>query len=218
MDTNNLINALSRDLQPVRRLQAPMLRATLLSFLAIIFVAGMIFILHGPRPDWAAVLQKPAAMFSDALMLTAGILTVLAAFTLSIPDTQIRKPVIRMLSFATIIWTGMCLYAAYHLRFHDIQAEFDSFQQSSACIKALIFMCAFPLAVSFLMAWRAAPIWCGWTGYALTLSIASFSALGMRFLCPNDAYGHLLLWHFMPVISLSALGSLLGKIIFRSRL
>jgi len=218
MDTSKLIDSLSKDLQPVRRLPAPVARAFILSLTALVLVTGMISFLGGPRADWVSVLQKPIFISGDILMLVAGFLSAIAAFTLAVPDTKIRKPVIVLLCTATVIWVVICLTAVASLTAQSFHAEVTDIGKSAACFKALIFMSALPLAISFTMALRAAPVWRGWTGYALTLSMASFGAFGMRFFCPSDSSAHLLLWHFLPVVILSVLGSVLGRIILRFRL
>jgi hypothetical protein len=218
MDTSKLIDNLTQDLQPVKPLWAPIKRAILMSILALVFVTGMIALLGGPRADWLNVATNPLLISGDILMLAAGFMSCVAAFTLAVPDTKIRKPVIMLLGAATVIWIGICLYAAASLTPQAIQAEITDIGKSSACVKALIFMSILPLVVSFFMAARAVPIWRGWTGYALTLSMASFGAFGMRFFCPSDSYAHLLLWHFMPVVILSVVGGLVGRIILRFRM
>ena len=218
MDTSKFIDSLATDLQPVSPLPAPVMRAALMSLTALVLVTGMISFLGGPRADWLSVLQNPIFMSGDILMLVAGFLSAVAAFTLAVPDTKIRKPVIALLCSATVIWVVICLYAAASLTAQGVQAEITDIGKSAACFKALIFMSALPLAVSFYMALRAAPVWRGWTGYALTLSMASFGAFGMRFFCPSDSYAHLLLWHFLPVVILSVLGGVLGRIILRFKL
>jgi hypothetical protein len=217
MDTSNLIDNLANNLKPVRCLPAPSMRALLMSLAALALVAVMILILGGPRADWHTALQNPFFMSGDLLMLVAGFFSAIAAFTLTVPDTKIRQPVIILLCGATAIWMMICLYAAASLTPESFQAEINDTAKSSACLKALIFMSALPLVVSFIMALRAAPLWLGWTGYALTLSMASFAAFGMRFFCPNDSYAHLLLWHFMPVVLLSIAGAGLGRIVLRLR-
>lgn len=218
MDTNELIDALTRDLQPVRRLQAPCMRAAALCGFALAAVAAVIHVLGGPRPDWRDVLHSPALMAGDLLMPVAGFLAAVAAFILAVPDTKIRRPVVLLLGLATLAWAGICLKAAAAVTLQDIHAEFHEIAESAACVKALVFMSAIPLAASFFMALRAAPVWRGWAGYALTLSMASFGAFGMRFFCPSDAPSHLMLWHFLPVVILSVFGGLLGRVILRFRL
>jgi len=218
MDTSKLIDSLTQDLQPVRALRGPVTRGTIMSFTALVLVTGMIALLGGPRADWLTVLQNPVFMSGDILMLVAGFISAVAAFTLAVPDTKIRKPVIALLCTATIIWVGICLFAAVSVTAESFHAEITDIGKSAACFKALIFMSALPLIISFSMALRSAPVWRGWTGYALTLSMASFGAFSMRFFCPSDSYAHLLLWHFMPVVILSVLGGLLGRIILRFRM
>ena len=218
MDTSKLIDNLTQNLQPVRPLPSPIIRALIVSLVALALVIKMISILGGPRADWVSTLQNPLFVSGDLLMLAAGFLSAIAAFILSVPDVKIRKTVIALLCAASAIWAGICLYALASLTREGVQAEMADIAKSSACFKALIFMLALPLIISFFMALRAAPVWRGWTGYSLTLSMASFGAFGMRFFCPSDSYAHLLLWHFLPVVILSVAGVILGRVALRFRL
>lgn len=217
MDTNELIQQLSRDLKPVKVLAAPPVRALQLSIVALVLVMAVLEALGGPRSDWNAALQRAGFVFETGIIFLAGLLAASAAFTLSIPDTRMRRPVTLLLAAATIIWLGICLVAAISLTAQDIRHEVSEIPSSAACVKALLFMTIAPLLVSFWMTLCAAPVWRGWAGYALTLSVASFGAFGMRFFCPSDAPAHLFLWHFLPVVVLSLLGAGLGCIVLRMR-
>src|SRR5271156_1919573 len=123
MDTGKLIDNLAKDLQPVRPLSAPVIRAVIMSFTALVLVTGMISLLGGPRADWLTVLQSPIFMSGNILMLVAGFMSAVAAFSLSVPDTKIRRPVIALLCTATIIWAGICLYAAVSVTAVSFHAE-----------------------------------------------------------------------------------------------
>lgn len=206
MDTSKVIDNLVLDLKPVRVLPHPVARAVVSSIVGLALIACIVP-LAGLRGDWPVLLQAPLHAASLVLMLISGVLSAAAAFILSTPDTKIRKPVILLLSGSAAIWLTLCLMAALFLTSQNAGAEIST----SGCVKTFVTLLLVPLIVSFMMTLRGAPVWGGWAGYALTQSMASFSAMGVRFFCPDDTGSHLLVWHFLPVLVASLTGIVLGK-------
>jgi hypothetical protein len=215
MDTNELVGTLAKDLKPVKPLASPAARALRLSLIAPVLALSLVPTLGGPRADWLEILQNPRALAPDLIILAAGVLAACAAAALAVPDVKIRRGVRILLVLATALWIGVCAGAAATLSLADVEVEWGTLKASASCVRGLVLMTAFPLLIGFVMTLKGAPVWRGWSGYAVTLSMASFGAFAMRFLCPSDAPSHLLLWHFMPVVVVALLGTLLGKAILR---
>ena len=214
MDTNNLIEKLTKDLKPVRALPAPAFRAMGASFIGIIAVIVAVRAFHGPRIDVQAAMQNTDFIVGDLLMLVGGLLAAFAAATLVVPDTRLRYSVSVPLGLSTFIWLALSLHAMLHLTMNDMQA---ALHENNSCTQGLIFLSLVPIGLSLILALRGAPVWRGLAGYALTLSMTSFAGIGMRFLCPGDAPAHLLVWHFLPVLGLSVVGIALGRIALQRR-
>lgn len=205
MDTNELIDALARDLKPVRPLLSPFTRALLFSAVAAALVALVVIALGGPRTAWG-----PDAIRDTELMSLAGLISAAAAFRLAVPDVRARKRDIALLGLAVMVWAAYCMQALMAPDVH-LQAE----PAAPDCLAGLAALSVLPLSLGLWMVWRACPVWRGLAGAAAWLSAASFAAAGMRFLCANDSLGHLLLWHFMPVLALGAIGAVAGRFLFR---
>lgn len=207
-DTNDLIGKLSEGLAPVKRIAPAWLRATVFSVLTIAVVMGAIALFtEGLRPDWTVMLS--AHLCQSAGIFMAGVLAAVAAAILSVPDTRMRPHVWGMLGLASGIWLVVIV--------EQLQQGWPGLSAVGErnCLTDLVLLGVLPVAAAFFMATRAAPVWRGWAGYAMTLSACSFAALGMRFICANEEPAHLLVWHFLPVFVLALFGMGLGEILLK---
>lgn len=206
-DTDKLIAQLGRDLKPVKPLAGAGTLALILATLSLAATFGAIEIFtKGIRDDWQV-------MFNDHLCQTAGIfvagvLAAYAAFKLSVPDTRIRTPERMILGLASFIWV---LLIAAQIGAEPPEAGYRN------CLTDFSLLFIIPFAAGVFMTTRAAPVWYGWAGYALALSVGSFSALGMRFACPNEQPAHLLVWHYLPVLGFAIIGIALGQILLKRK-
>lgn len=207
MDTDKLIAQLGQDLKPVKPMAGALTLSLILSGLSLAATFGAIAIFtQGIRADWQV-------MFNEHVCQTAGIffsglLAAYAAFKLSVPDTRIRNPVRIVLGLASFIWV---LLIAGQMGAEPPEAGYRN------CLTDFSLLFIIPFAAGIFMATRAAPVWYGWAGYALALSVGSFAALGMRFACPNEQLAHLLVWHYLPVLTFAILGIGLGQILLKRK-
>lgn len=208
-DTHDLIDKLSADLKPVKQLPRAALRTVILTLWALILALVILRIVHEPRADLQLSLHKGVYLAQGAAILLAGILAAYAAFVLSVPDTRIRLPVKVALGAASAIWLGLILPELFQTNGMP--------EPAPSCFFGLTLGMSAPLALGLAMLLRSATVWRGWAGFAMVLAVGSFAALGMRFICPNDSPGHLLVWHFLPVIMLALVGIPIGRILLKFR-
>ena len=206
-DTHDLIERLSAGVKPVRRLPRAIFRAAFLSLCALGLALGILRYMHDPRPDLAQTFHDNIYLLQGALMFAAGAAAAYAAFVLSVPDTRIRPPVKIALGLSTGIWALLILSELLQTKAMPDPAP--------SCFIGLTMGMSAPLALGMAMLLRSAPVWRGWAGYAMVLSVGSFAAVCMRFICPNDSPSHLLVWHFLPVIILALVGVPLGQILLK---
>lgn len=210
-DTHDLIEKLSKDLKPVRPLPRAGFRAVSLSLWALALALFILEQVHPPRTDLAATFQSPVYLAQGLAMMIAGLLAAFAAFRLSVPDTRLRPPVISSLASATGLWGLLIVIELF-------KAPAAMPEATPSCFIGLTIGMSAPLALGLVMMMRSAPVWRGWAGYAMVLSVGSFAALVMRFICPDDSPGHLLVWHFLPVLALALPGAIAGKILLNHNL
>ncbi len=215
MDTNKLINTLADNLtatQPVK----PALQASLQwGGFATIFLAGACGYI-GFRPDMMEVISGSAIMAEALLFIMIGLVASYVALDLRVPQSPLLFKNKGLLAVASLGWIGFIAYYAVnalystapqeHLHVEDLLHE---------CIVELVAISSVLSVYMLYMLKKGATTQRLASGYACLLACASFGALAMRFLCPNEEYLHLLALHFLPVLGLASIGATAGKLLLR---
>jgi hypothetical protein len=209
-----VIARLARDGVPVTPLPSPLARWWAWTLRAAA-TAAVVTIMLGVRPDLALRLREArfllAATFTGMLALTAAG----HAFMLSVPGASPRRvvrvlPLIAAIAWGTLLWIRMTMLG-------DPIAEIVATPRHPVCIVLILTISALPGIWLFDMLRRAAPLETRWTGVLAALGALACGALGTQFVCPIDAPGHQLLWHFVPVIVLTSMGLAIGARLSRWR-
>jgi hypothetical protein len=178
-DAERLIEKLAAEARPVRRLRPPGLRAALWlgAAGATIALASTLFSdLHLVM----ARMQNERLVWEMAGMLLTGILAVVAAFYLSLPD---RSPFWALLPLPPLaLWLATTGYSCYSHWFTDGWAPGSSW----ACLKFIIGV-SVPLAASLLyLLRRAAPLAPVRVAAVGGLGVAAIAAFTLQFFHPFD--------------------------------
>ncbi len=177
--TSQLIEKLVAEAQPVRRLRPPTLRAALwlaavgaLIALAIWRFSDLQLFMHraqSARLDWEM-----------AGMLLTGILAVVAAFHLSLPDRAPAWALLPLPPFA--LWLASMGYNCYRHWFTDGWAPGSSWE----CLKFIVGV-SVPLGAALLfLLHRAAPLAPVRVAAVGGLGVASIAAFALQFFHPFD--------------------------------
>lgn len=207
---DELIEALVRELQPVRHALSP-------SALAIGWLAGswllavVLLTATGPmRPGWGAQLSaNPRLQLESLLGFAAGALAILGVGRLSIPGPRrtLAQAAPALLLLAT--WVASYLWELWQ------PAIAPSMLGKRAHCSLEIFSCAAPLvAAGFWLARAAAPLARAGTGALLGAAAAAIPALFMQFACMYEAV-HVLTHHLAPIGGVALLGAILGPLVLR---
>ena len=178
-ETTRLIEALAAKAQPVQRLRPPALRAALwLSAVgALIALAIWLF------SDLTLSLQRLQDVRLDwemASMLLTGILAVIAAFHLSLPDRSVAWALLPLPTLG--LWLASMGYNCYRHWFIDGWALGSSWD----CLKFIVGV-SVPLGVSlFYLLHRAAPLAPMRVAAMGGLGVASIAAFALQFFHPFD--------------------------------
>ncbi|HLG87335.1 MAG TPA: NrsF family protein [Alphaproteobacteria bacterium] len=180
--TDSLISGLARDLKPVKRLASPGLRA----LLWLLIVAGLAAIFVAVFADMATFSRRAAdpklALELVGTLLT-GILAVLAAFQLSMPDRSAAWALLPLPSF--LLWLGSSGYSCWR---HWVTWGPEGWQagESAHCF-AWILGFGVPLAIALLLVLRKArPLAPLRVAAMAGLGVASLSAFLLQFFHPFD--------------------------------
>jgi len=180
--TERLIERLASEAVPVRRLSAPALRASLF-LLAAAALAALAIVLFANLPMFERRIADPKLAIEVAATLATGILAVLAAFELSLPD---RSPRWALLPVPTLVlWIASSGYSCWrHLVVHGPDGW--AIGESAQCFR-FILVVSLPLGIALLLMLRRAraiaPVRVAALG---ALGVAALAAFVLQFFHPFD--------------------------------
>lgn len=206
MKTENFINALVNQAEPVKRLRSPTIRF-LRWLIAAMFCLGGEILLLGLRSDLHSVAFTPRFSFQALLICGLALLSALSAFLLSVPDK--KNPALDALPIVTgVAWAGALLLGIFGSDSANAGLGFT-------CIRDIVALGLLPGALLFFMLMQAAPLRLGKVGFFAMLSVGALGAFGTQFICKNDDPLHILLWHYLPMLVLGGAGIMVGRILLR---
>lgn len=180
--TERLIEHLASEALPVRRLSAPALRASLF-LLSALALAALAIVLFAKLPVFERRISDPKLAIEVAATLATGILAVLAAFELSLPD---RSPRWALLPVPTLVlWIASSGYSCWrHLVVHGPDGW--AVGESAECFR-FILVVSLPLGAALLLMLRRAraiaPVRVAALG---ALGVAALAAFVLQFFHPFD--------------------------------
>jgi hypothetical protein len=210
METNELIDGLVRELEPVSPLPLPRvrLRRWLMASAAVGAVAVAVL---GRRGDLATALFTQKFQAHMAFLLLAAISSAAAALALAIPGESVgtwRRAAPTVAMGAWLAWLGgelMPLAAAGGAAWPEA---------GWGCVAKSFAIGAAPGFVLAVMVGRGAPADVRATVTFAALAAAAVGALGVELTCPLDGPMHLLLWHAGPVMAVVLVAALFGRTAF----
>lgn len=149
--TEDLIGRLAAGAEPVRRLRGPCTRACLwIGGFAILAVAGILW--FSDLPEAARRLEEPKLAVELLATLATGLLAVVAAFQLSLPDRSARWALLPLPALA--VWLATSGHACY--RYWVVRGS-DGWKwgESAECFQFILGF-GIPMAIALLLALRRA--------------------------------------------------------------
>ncbi len=177
-DTELLIERLSDGPVAVRRLLPPMLRAALWLLALAVVAAGAVGLFADWR-TWTERVRLDSLAVEMMASLSTGVLAVIAAFALSLPDRSARWALLPLPTLA--LWL-----AASGVECWQHRAESGSPADSSSCLLFIISW-GLPLGAALLLVLRRArPIHSGRTALTAGLGAAGLATFLLQFFHPFD--------------------------------
>jgi hypothetical protein len=200
MTNEGLIRELVSDAHPVQRLPAPGHRCGSWLALTLLLVAAALAL--GARERLVERSQEPAFLLDALGLLLLAVLSARSAFQLSVPALH---------SAATfgLPLTGAALWLV--LLSARVPAGALEPGPGLHCVSWITALGVPSLLLCWRMQRRAAPLAPRWTGLFMALAAFSLSALAARVSCARDGVSHLLFWHCVPVLALTALAAITAQ-------
>jgi hypothetical protein len=206
--TERLIEQLAGDARPVRRLRPPLLRAALwLAAVAVLSVVAVLWLANLQR--FESRISDPATAVEMLAALATGVLAVIAAFHLSLPDRSQAWMLVPLPMLA--VWIASSGYGCYEF---VIRAGADGWAWGNAvaCLR-FILVVSLPLGLSLLLVLRRAnPIAPLPVAATAGLGVAALAAALLEFFHPFEVTVLDLAAHFIAVAIVVSASSLTSRL------
>jgi hypothetical protein len=214
MNTNELIQRLSRDLSPVEPLWRPERRATVWMAVAAIYVAVLTALLA--KSGAGVDLASPRVWLPHVAAIATGLLASWAAFASTIPGHSRRPGVLA--AIGALVWFAVVVVAS---RWHSDAATIVAARHEVACVGVIVLGGAPMLVAMAVMLRRGASFTPGTTAAFAALAVGALMNIGACFWRPHAVDDVTLVWHGGAILALvlaCALGASLVPTAFRARL
>jgi hypothetical protein len=196
---------------PVRRLQPPLQRALLwLALAAVVLI--LLSIEHGVRADLAERLRQPSFAVGIAAAVVTGILSVIAAFMISIPDRSQWWVLVPAPSL--LIWISTVSYECF-TDWIVIGPDGMGMGETVRCFASLL-LTSVPLGITLVIMLRyAALIRSGTVAMMGGLAVAAITSTALAIFHDLDSTVTILVWNLGMAALITALACLFGPRILR---
>jgi hypothetical protein len=203
--TSDLIHDLARQGSRVRPTPHYLVRFTVWVAASILCMALGILAL-GIRSDLAAEWHSGTFLVQAALAIGLAAASAGSALLLSVPgktnSLHIYLPAALLLAWVMLL-VGSFLTASHM-----------DLGQGLHCARNIVALTLIPGFLLYCILRAAAPLRSSLVGLLAALGAASLGCLATRFVCQVDDPLHILVWHYLPILGLSAVGGLIGRLVF----
>lgn len=207
--TDNLINKLTQELQPVKALPHPVRRLILWHVFAVVYavVAVLVF---GERRDLSAALLRPE--FILEMGVSAGLMfsAFMASIWLCVPDMRGQKWMLRL----PLVFPALALIGA-GVRIYREGIGMPDLVFPQHCAVESITGALLPMAVLVYFLRTGATTHPRWLALMSGLSAVALGWMVMRLSCGIDLMGHLLIYHFVPFLILGIVFGFVARRFYR---
>jgi hypothetical protein len=205
MKTNDVLEQLARDVEPVTPLPPPWLRAAIWLFGAVMFF-GVITLMMTPSAELVANVAGPWFLLLQIAAIIASVTAAGAAFVSVVPGPSSR---VLFLTMATLgLWLGILVPGTIQ-EWSSGAVSFVS-QPEWPCVAMIVLGSLVPLLGMTRMLRRGAPLTPRTT---LALAVLASAGLANVVACvskPHSSRGGMLIWHGSTVLMLMAVAAGLG--------
>ncbi|MGC2780021.1 MAG: DUF1109 domain-containing protein [Bradyrhizobium sp.] len=212
IETNDLIDSLATDMRPVRRLRPPLLRACgwLLGATAVV---ALLAVNQGIRPDLAQRLHDAPFITSLLGSIMTGVLAVIAAFLVSLPDRSRLWMLLPLPALA--LWLSNIGYQCL-TDWVAIGPDGMSPGEAARCFTTLA-VTSLPLSLALLVMLRyAARLRPTMVALMGSLAVSAITSTALALFHTIDASLMILMWNVGTAVLLIGAAGLFGRRMFLS--
>jgi hypothetical protein len=202
--SDHLIKELVADLKPVQIVRFQFVDLLKVTAVGLLCVFAAITIL-GLRVDIGDQALSAKFIFDTVILLLLGVLSIMAAFSLSVPSLS-AKSAYRLPLFVF----GLIILATGY-SFITTSNPFLYLGHGFSCVYEIIGISILPAAILFYFVRRAAVLRRDIVGLLVLMSGVSFGLLGTQFTCVDSTPMHIIIWHILPTAIVMSFGVLLSR-------
>jgi hypothetical protein len=207
-DHKDLIASIVDDNAPITPVN-PLKRFGIWVFVCVVLFAA--FLMVSLRADFESMMGEPLFFVELLLALAVGLLAALAAQWLSVPDAYQKRWAI-WLPFIPL--SMLCFLIAYQFFIKPLHIAYDD-THGRQCMMSFIGAAAIPAVLLFFFLHLAATTRSWLTSIMAVVAVGAFGYVFVRLICPMEDLGHLLLWHYLPVVLVGVVGAIIGHKVLR---
>ena len=209
MRTEDLIEKISEDLNPVESIRSPIRMAFLVIFLGLLAALLSLVFLH-IRPDLYESLHRGPFLFSTIGLLASAVLMSLASAFSGFPGRAAQRPSLLIAGFTLVYLVVSLLFWGATEPLGEGLGKVTHAGRS--CSASALVMGIVPFFVLGFWLKKLAPPHPALSGALVGLASASLGGAVLSFNCPNDHPDHLLNWHIaLPMGVFLVLGAASGR-------
>lgn len=211
MDTNLLIRSLAENVEPVKPLRRPLVRAMAWAAIAVVYLALLVVVMS-PREDLGLRMQETRFMVEQVAALLTGLGAAVAAFATVVPGYPRRVLLVTLAPL--FVWIGTVGVGAVG-EFAASGAGVLAQQLEWACVRTVLAGASVPAVAMGFMLHRGAPVTPRVSAAFGALAAAGLGNLGVCLFHPHSSDLLLLFWHCGTVLALTALAGATGAHLLR---
>ena len=210
MDTERLIRTLAENVEPVRPLRHPWVRALAWTAGGALYVLLLVAVMS-PRDDLAARMRDLGFLIEQAAALLTGVTAAIAAFATAVPGS--RRNVVLVPLVSAVAWIGIVSVGA--VREFQLAGPEVVLQADWGCVWTVLLGAAVPAGLMATMLRRGAPLTPYTTAALGGLAAAGIGNLGVCLFHPHSSDLVVLVWHCGTVLVVAALAGTAGGQLLR---
>lgn len=213
METSDLIQALARDVTPVKRLPHPLVRGALWLSISAPYIA-VIVLAYDLAGYETSVSFDGRFLVEELATVATAVTAAVAAFCCIVPGRDRRIALVPLLPLALWLASIGAQCASQWLKFGVADV---SLNVGWECLPPSILIGVVPAIAMVFMLRRGAPLYPRSTILLGALAVAALGNLGLRLFHAGDVTVMMLVWHLGAVALLCGLASFFGPRMLRWR-
>lgn len=206
MTTEQLIEDLAHDMEPVATAPAPLWTFLRWCILATAYISLMVTFM-GTRPDLVQKMHAP--LFAAEIGTLGGVIasSLLAATLLAFPDIYQKKWLAWLPGFMFLLFAAV-MFMEYRADYPPAPLP----RHNAECLMCISMLALIPGVFILYNIRKFASTHYYMAGKVAILAAFSIGAMALRLSEPTDSITHLLEWHYLPMLGAVLVGLILGRL------